>query len=120
MHSVIIKDPENNPINQSISASRFKRNPHGAGRPDNRHRQVNRRFRYTHIDNPGNFRAIVPSGAFTRANEAVELRDGGPAYSRKCVETAVQNVERVIAPALVKSKLSLATDQKQIDALLRS
>lgn len=66
----------------------------------------------------GTFRASVPSGASTGANEAVEIRDGGLTYHGKGVITAVHNVEQVIAPALVKSNLSVATDQKQIDTLL--
>ncbi len=44
----------------------------------------------------------VPSGASTGENEAVELRDGDPArYGGKGVLQAVENVKRVIAPALV-------------------
>lgn len=81
---------------------------------------MNRRLYRPATDKPGTFRAIVPSGASIGANEAVELRDGGPAYSGKGVQTAVQNVKQVIAPALVKSKLSVAMDQKQIDALLNN
>lgn len=66
----------------------------------------------------GTFRAIVPSGASTGANEAVEMRDESQAYFGKGVTTAVHTVEQVIAPALTKSDLSVATDQKQIDKLL--
>ncbi|MCG6987152.1 MAG: phosphopyruvate hydratase [Gemmatimonadetes bacterium] len=44
----------------------------------------------------------VPSGASTGENEAVELRDGDPArYGGKGVLKAVDNVNRIIAPALV-------------------
>lgn len=69
----------------------------------------------------GNFRAIVPSGASTGANEAVELRDGDSSkYGGKSVEKAVSNVENIIAPALIKSGLRVATDQKKIDELLNS
>jgi len=42
-------------------------------------------------------RAAVPSGASTGAHEAVELRDGGPAYLGKGVSQAVENVNTVIA-----------------------
>ncbi|MEJ2186726.1 MAG: phosphopyruvate hydratase [Gemmatimonadota bacterium] len=43
----------------------------------------------------------VPSGASTGENEAVELRDGDPArYGGKGVRTAVENVNRIIGPAL--------------------
>jgi len=46
-------------------------------------------------------RAAVPSGASTGEHEAVELRDGDPArYLGKGTRTAVQNIERHIAPAL--------------------
>lgn len=69
----------------------------------------------------GNFSAIVPSGASTGANEAVELRDGDPhKYGGKSVEKAVWNVENIIAPALIKSGLRVETDQKKIDQLLNS
>ena len=46
-------------------------------------------------------RAAVPSGASTGAFEAVELRDGGPRYLGKGVASAVSNIEKVIAPALI-------------------
>ncbi len=46
-------------------------------------------------------RAIVPSGASTGKHEATELRDGDPArYHGLGVRTAVENVERLIAPQL--------------------
>src|SRR5690606_30433973 len=41
-------------------------------------------------------RAIVPSGASTGAHEAVELRDGGPAFLGKGVTKAVDNVNTEI------------------------
>jgi enolase len=45
--------------------------------------------------------AKVPSGASTGRHEAVELRDGDPArYAGKGVRQAVENVHRVLAPAL--------------------
>ena len=46
-------------------------------------------------------RAAVPSGASTGAHEAHELRDGGERYLGKGVETAVQNVNEVILPAII-------------------
>ena len=49
----------------------------------------------------GSARAAVPSGASTGAFEAVELRDGGPRYLGKGVASAVSNIEKVIAPALI-------------------
>jgi len=45
--------------------------------------------------------AAVPSGASTGEDEALELRDGEPRYSKKGVRQAVKNVREVIAPALV-------------------
>jgi enolase len=45
-------------------------------------------------------RAIVPSGASTGVHEAVELRDGGDAWSGKGVSTAVANVNGEIAEAV--------------------
>jgi enolase len=60
-------------------------------------------------------RAAVPSGASTGEFEAVELRDGGARYRGKGVQTAVANVDNVIAPALLGRD---ATEQRDIDALL--
>ncbi|WOO85755.1 Enolase [Vanrija pseudolonga] len=65
----------------------------------------------------GRFRAEVPSGASTGAHEAVELRDGGKDYVGKGVLKAVENVNKVLGPALVESKLPV-TSQKEIDDLL--
>jgi enolase len=45
-------------------------------------------------------RAIVPSGASTGVHEAVELRDGGSAWSGKGVAQAVANVNGEIADAI--------------------
>lgn len=61
-------------------------------------------------------RAIVPSGASTGAFEAVELRDGDkPRYMGKGVLQAVENVNTIIAPALLDQD---ALDQVEIDTLL--
>ena len=46
-------------------------------------------------------RASVPSGASTGQFEAVELRDGAKRYSGLGVETAVENVNNIIAPMLL-------------------
>jgi enolase 1/2/3 len=63
-------------------------------------------------------RAAVPSGASTGAYEALELRDGDKArYSGKGVIKAVDNVNNIIGPALVKEAIP-ATEQKMIDAFL--
>ena len=61
-------------------------------------------------------RAAVPSGASTGQFEAVELRDGDKKrYLVKGVLKAVQNVNDLIAPALLDND---ATDQSAIDAEL--
>jgi enolase len=46
-------------------------------------------------------RASAPSGASKGEFEAVELRDGEPAFSGRGVRRAIEAVEREIAPALV-------------------
>ncbi len=61
-------------------------------------------------------RAAVPSGASTGVNEALELRDGDKArYLGKGVTKAVENVNKVIAPAIVGK---CACDQRGIDKLM--
>lgn len=60
-------------------------------------------------------RASVPSGASTGKFEAVELRDGGDRYSGSGVETAVSNVNDIIAPELIGMN---ALDQVAIDSLM--
>jgi enolase len=61
-------------------------------------------------------RAAVPSGASTGKYEAVELRDKNKKrYLGKGVEKAVQNVNRVIGPALAGMD---ATDQRLVDKTL--
>ncbi len=60
-------------------------------------------------------RAAVPSGASTGEFEAVELRDGGDRYRGKGVRQAVDNVNEVIAPALLGHD---ATRQRDVDAVL--
>lgn len=61
-------------------------------------------------------RALVPSGASTGAFEAVELRDGDESrYGGKGVLQAVENVNKIIAPALLDQD---ALAQVHIDQLL--
>ncbi len=60
-------------------------------------------------------RAAVPSGASTGAHEAVELRDGGPAFGGKAVGKAVANVRGEIAGAVRGRD---AADQAGLDRLL--
>ncbi|HVS45991.1 MAG TPA: phosphopyruvate hydratase [Verrucomicrobiae bacterium] len=60
--------------------------------------------------------AMVPSGASTGANEAVELRDGDATrYNGKGVRKAVLAVNDVLGPALEGLD---ATDQRALDGLL--
>jgi len=62
-------------------------------------------------------RAAVPSGASTGVHEALELRDGDESrYLGKGVLDAVENVDTIIADEL---EGMFATDQEEIDALLR-
>jgi enolase len=52
------------------------------------------------LDNGLRTQAMVPSGASTGENEALELRDGGRRYLGKGVLQAVKNIHEVIAPKL--------------------
>jgi enolase len=60
-------------------------------------------------------RAIAPSGASTGAHEAVELRDGGPRFGGKGVQSAVGHVNTEIAERLVGFD---ALDQRGVDLAL--
>jgi enolase len=60
-------------------------------------------------------RAAVPSGASTGTHEAVELRDGGNAYSGKGVGQAVANVNGEIAQTAIGRD---AADQEGLDRAL--
>ena len=60
-------------------------------------------------------RAIVPSGASTGVHEAVELRDGGPAWGGKGVSQAVGHVNGEIADLLRGHE---AADQEALDRAL--
>ena len=61
-------------------------------------------------------RAAVPSGASTGENEALELRDGDKKrYGGKGVLKAVENVNEIIAPALIGVN---ALNQRAIDEML--
>ena len=52
--------------------------------------------------------ASVPSGASTGGAEAFELRDGdGERYDGQGVRRAVENVNRIIRPALIGTPTSL-------------
>ena len=62
-------------------------------------------------------RAAVPSGASTGENEALELRDGDKnRFGGKGVLKAVENVNKIIAPALKGANVfeQRAIDQKML------
>ncbi len=65
-----------------------------------------------HLESGAIGRAAVPSGASTGMHEAVELRDGGPEWGGKGVETAVHFVNGEISDALEGYD---AEDQRAID-----
>ncbi len=68
------------------------------------------------LDSGATGRAAVPSGASTGVNEALELRDGDKSrYLGKGCEKAVDNVNDLIAPAVIGMD---AIDQNGIDNLM--
>ncbi|PWI67613.1 hypothetical protein PCL_02967 [Purpureocillium lilacinum] len=70
------------------------------------------------VTETGLHRAIVPSGASTGQHEACELRDGDKSkWGGKGVTKAVDNVNTVIGPALIKENLDVK-DQSKVDAFL--
>jgi enolase len=60
-------------------------------------------------------RAAVPSGASTGEHEAVELRDGGPAWLGKGVSRAVAHVNGELANLLIGFS---AEEQRELDAAM--
>ncbi|KAL1870474.1 phosphopyruvate hydratase [Diaporthe australafricana] len=70
------------------------------------------------VTETGLHRAIVPSGASTGQHEACELRDGDKSkWGGKGVLKAVENVNTVIAPELIKAGLDVK-DQTAVDNFL--
>ena len=61
----------------------------------------------------------MPSGASTGIHEALEMRDGGDAYHGKGVSKAIENINKVIAPAVVEKALDPA-DQEAFDKVGRA
>ncbi|WP_440059852.1 phosphopyruvate hydratase [Thermogladius sp. 4427co] len=59
----------------------------------------------------------APSGASTGTHEALELRDGGRDFQGKGVRNAVDNVNRILAPALIgmDSRRQYEIDMKMIE-----
>ena len=64
------------------------------------------------LESGATYTSMVPSGASTGSREALELRDGGPTYLGKGVQTAVNNIHNKIAPALIGMNVN---HQKLID-----
>lgn len=64
------------------------------------------------LDNGASGRAIAPAGASTGTYEAVEMRDGGPAFGGLGVDRAIANINGEIAAALRGMPI---TDQTAID-----
>ncbi len=61
-------------------------------------------------------RAAVPSGASTGSKEALELRDGDASrFGGKSVMKAVDNANKILAPALIGKEVS---EQKLIDGIM--
>ncbi|KAF3009164.1 Enolase [Neopestalotiopsis sp. 37M] len=70
------------------------------------------------VTETGLHRAIVPSGASTGQHEACELRDGDKSkWAGKGVTKAVENVNSVIAPAIIKEDIDVK-DQSKVDKFL--
>ncbi len=63
----------------------------------------------------GLFEASVPSGASTGKNEAKEIRDKEKRYRGKGVLRAVENIEKIIAPKILKQNFK---NQSKIDRFL--
>ncbi len=61
--------------------------------------------------------ANAPSGASTGIHEAVEVRDGGKEFKGRGVSRAVENVNKVISPALIglDSRRQQLIDRKMIE-----
>lgn len=70
------------------------------------------------ITDVGVFTSSVPSTLWINPNQAQEIRDGNTAYHGRSVFKAVDSVNNVIAPRLIKSfKVS---EQAKIDKLLNT
>ncbi|PIK36780.1 hypothetical protein BSL78_26389 [Apostichopus japonicus] len=64
--------------------------------------------------NKGVFRAAVPSGASTGIHEALELRDKGDKFLGKGVSKAINNINTILAPALIAKDLD-ESQQEVVD-----
>ncbi len=63
----------------------------------------------------GKVSAMVPSGASTGEDEALELRDNKKEYNGKSVKKAINNINKIIAPML---KGESVLDQENIDVIM--
>ncbi len=61
--------------------------------------------------------ALVSSGASTGSHEALELRDGGKRLGGKGVQKAIENIETIIAPALVGQEANVVEMDLRMIAL---
>lgn len=76
---------------------------------------------YTRLIKPETvtFTAHVPSGASVGDYEAHELRDGNESnYAGNSVHQAVQNVEKIIGPELIKQRFNVGKDLAKIDRFM--
>ncbi len=62
----------------------------------------------------GVYFGIAPSGASTGSYEAYELRDGGKRYHGKGVLKAMENIEKIIRPALLNKEVNY----KEMDKIM--
>lgn len=67
------------------------------------------------LENKIKVQAMVPSGASTGEKEALELRDGGKRFHGKGVLKACENVNKIIAPALIGLDV---TNQTKLDKIM--
>ncbi|XP_055686514.1 enolase [Lutzomyia longipalpis] len=70
--------------------------------------------------NLGMFRAAVPSGASTGVHEALELRDNDKNnYHGKGVLKAVENINKIIAPEVIKSGICVTAQEDMDNFMLK-
>ena len=69
------------------------------------------------LENGKTGRAIAPAGASRGTREAVDKRDGGEKLRGMNVQQALNNIDRIIAPALRGLRVD---DQAAVDAAIRA
>lgn len=71
------------------------------------------------VTSKGSFRSIVPSGASKGDYEALELRDLDPTqYRGNSVLKAIDNVNNILGPAIIKANLDPTHNLREIDHLM--